>query len=57
MGINIRMKMTKETYYGMLKVINEPDFDGKYVKESQAKKWMLRTLDGKITKEKLDKQR
>lgn len=55
MGINIRMKLSKESYYHMIQTMNEPDFDGKYVKERDAKKWMLRTLDGRITKEKLDK--
>jgi hypothetical protein len=42
-------------YYGLLLTMEDLEFDGRYVKERDAKRWLRRAVVGKITKEKLDK--
>lgn len=55
--LHVRIKLNTTYYYRLLETINEPDFDGVYVRESRVNRWIHRTLEGSITKEKLDKMR
>ena len=55
LNLNIRVKLNQAMYYGLLLTMEDLEFDGRYVKERDAKRWLRRAVVGKITKEKLDK--
>lgn len=50
----IRLRITKDSYYSLIRSLSDPSFDGKYVRESEVMVWMQKNVYGKITKEKLD---
>ena len=37
--------------------MQEPDFDGRYVRETEVQEWITNVVVGRITKKKLDEER
>jgi hypothetical protein len=55
--VYIHIKMNLESYYSLIRCINEENIEGKFVKEKDVKRWFAANLYGKVTKEKLDDKR
>jgi hypothetical protein len=63
-GVKIKLKFTAENYYKLILALSqdeEPAHDPqgliKFIEEHEVKRWIMNTVEGKITKEKLDDTR
>lgn len=48
-GFTIHVRLDRKHYYKLLTIMNEPDFDGDYVNDSNAEHWLNSWVACKIT--------